>query len=79
MKTRKTISLVKFMQAIVKAAAMGHNQSDVARQLGISQPAVCLRIQSLIRKGVKVPDIRANSGWYDSKMKPADRLAAAYR
>lgn len=76
---RKTVSLVKFMQTIVKAAALGHNQSDVARELGVTPAAVTLRLQSLRRKGVKVPNINANKGWIDTRMNANERLAAAYR
>ena len=79
MKTRKTVSLVKFMQTIVKAAAMGHNQADVARSLGVSGAAVTLRLQALRKKGVKVPNINANDGWIHRNMNADERLAAAYR
>lgn len=79
MKTRETVNLVKFMQTIVKAAAMGHNQSDVARELGVSSAAVTLRLQSLRKKGVKVPNINANDGWIHRKMNASERLVAAYR
>jgi biotin operon repressor len=79
MKTRKTVNLVKFMQTIVRAAANGHNQSDVARSLGVTPAAVTLRLQSLRKKGIKVPNINANAGWVDCKMTASERLAAAYR
>jgi hypothetical protein len=79
MKTRKTVSLVKFMQTIVKAAAMGHNQADVARSLGVSGAAVTLRLQALRKKGVKVPNINSNDGWIHRKMNANERLASAYR
>ena len=79
MKTRKTVNLVKFMQTIISAAANGHNQADVARELGVSSAAVTLRLQSLRKKGVKVPNINANDGWIHRKMNANERLAAAYR
>ena len=79
MKARKTVSIVKFMQAIIKAAAMGHNQSDVARSLGVTPAAVTLRLQSLRKKGIRVPNINSNSGWVDVRMNESERLAAAYR
>jgi len=79
MKTRKTVNLVKFMMTIVKAAANGHHQSDVARSLGVSPAAVTLRLQALRKKGVKVPNINSNDGWMDRKMNANERLASAYR
>jgi biotin operon repressor len=79
MKTRKTVNLVKFMQTVINAAANGHNQADVARSLGVSGAAVTLRIQSLRKRGIKVPSINANDGWIHRKMNANERLAAAYR
>jgi predicted transcriptional regulator len=60
----------------MRAAIEGWNQSDVAYELGISPAAVSLRLSSLRRKGVKVPDI---TGWIADKDSAAVRLAKAYK
>lgn len=73
---KKRIPLSDFMACVMRAAVEGWNQSDVANELGISAPAVSLRLKSLRDKGVKVPDLK---GWMMVDEKPTSRLVAAYR
>lgn len=57
---RSSIDLRVFLATIVKAAKDGHNQSWVARELGVTPAAVSLRIKGLKDKGVKVPVLASN-------------------
>jgi predicted transcriptional regulator len=54
---KSAVSLRDFLTAVVAAAKAGNNQSEVARELGITPAAVSLRLKSLREKGVKVPEL----------------------
>lgn len=54
---KNAVSLRDFLTAVVAAAKAGNNQSEVARELGITPAAVSLRLKSLREKGVKVPEL----------------------
>lgn len=79
MKKRNNVDVITFMQAVIKAAAKGHSQASVARELGVTGAAVTLRLQALRRKGIKLPNINSNKGWIDTRMNDSEKLAAAYR
>ena len=54
---KNAISMREFLAKVVEAYKNGHNQSWIAAELGVSAAAVSLRLSSLRKKGVKVPEL----------------------
>jgi biotin operon repressor len=73
------VNLDKFMAVVIKAASKGENQAWVARRLGVSQPAVSIRLKGLRKRGIPVPRIAFGGGMEWKGITPAERLAAAYK
>lgn len=59
---KSSVDLRTFLAAVVKASRNGQNQSDVARELGVSAAAVSLRLKGLRDRGVKVPVLVSTRG-----------------
>jgi predicted transcriptional regulator len=51
-----------FLGKVVEAYRNHHNQSWIARELGITPAAVSLRLSGLRKKGVKVPELVSGRG-----------------
>lgn len=73
---RKIIPLYKFMACVIKTVYEGGCQADIARELGVSEAAVSLRLKALREKGVKVPDFK---GWIHESEDPNERVIRELR
>jgi predicted transcriptional regulator len=55
MKNRKTVSVETFVNVIMRHLKAGGNQTSVAKELGVTPAAVCLRLKYLRQNGSYVP------------------------
>jgi DNA-binding Lrp family transcriptional regulator len=60
---RKRIPEKTFLEVVNRAERLGCCQSYVAKELGLSEANVSIRLKNLRSRGVKTPDISYNSGW----------------
>jgi predicted transcriptional regulator len=52
---RQTVSVETFVNVIMRHLTSGGNQTSVAKELGITPAAVCLRLKYLRQNGACVP------------------------
>jgi predicted transcriptional regulator len=55
MKNRKSVSVETFVNTIMRHMRNGGNQTSVARELGVTPAAVCLRLKYLRQNGSSIP------------------------
>jgi len=59
---KDAISMRTFLSKLMEAYKNNHNQSWIAKELGVSPAAVSLRISKLREKGVKIPELVSGRG-----------------
>ena len=59
---KDAISMRDFLAKVVEAHRNNHNQSWIAKELGITPAAVSLRISGLRKRGVKLPELVSGRG-----------------
>jgi len=52
---RQTVSVETFVNVIMRHMRNGGNQTSVARELGVTPAAVCLRLKYLRQNGSSIP------------------------
>ena len=56
---RQTVSVETFVNVIMRHLNAGGNQTSVAKELGITPAAVCLRLKYLRQNGADIPKTKA--------------------
>jgi hypothetical protein len=59
---KDAISMRTFLSKLMEAYKNNHNQSWIAKELGVTPAAVSLRISKLREKGVKIPELVSGRG-----------------
>ncbi len=72
---KNAISMRDFLGKLMEAYKNNHNQSWIAKELGLTPAAVSLRIKGLRDKGVKVPELVSGRGGSNSAADATDILA----
>lgn len=55
MKTRKNVDITTFVRTVMRGFKSGKTQTVIAKELGITQAAVSLRLKYLREIGVRIP------------------------
>jgi biotin operon repressor len=72
---KDAIDMRTFLGKVMEAYKNNHNQSWIAKELGVSPAAVSLRLKALKDKGVKVPELVSGRGGSNSAADAANILA----
>ena len=72
---KDAIVMRTFLGKVMEAYKNNHNQSWIAKELGVSPAAVSLRLKALKDKGVKVPELVSGRGGSNSAADAANILA----
>jgi predicted transcriptional regulator len=71
---RQTVSVETFVNVVMRNLSNGGNQTSVARELGVTPAAVCLRLKYLRQNGSNIPKTKAE---LKGRRKKAAIVAAA--
>jgi DNA-binding MarR family transcriptional regulator len=72
---KDAISMRTFLSKLMEAYKNNHNQSWIAKELGVTPAAVSLRISKLREKGVKIPELVSGRGGSNTVEDANDILA----
>jgi predicted transcriptional regulator len=60
---KNKVSVERFIKTYMKVYNKGGNQADIARELGVTQANVSLRVKHLINIGVELPKMKRKKNY----------------